>query len=363
MKKLNTIIVALGFLAGCGSAAAQDPGFSQFFSSPLNVNPALTAQINSKWRAISNYRNQWIGPNNPYSTGTISFDSKIFQNSIDNYVDEITRIGIGGMLLYDQTLAGAVKSSFASLNISGNVRLKEGNNTELNGFRIRHISKIKMDLAAEQRLGAGIGVSYGTRWVDFSKLTFENQFNGIGFDASLPSGESGLSNMKPFFSVNAGLLYSYINDGVNFDLGVSAYHINKPKQTVLDNDKEFLAPRYVAHTNYERMLSDQVVLNTSGIYQYQSGASYFSIGGALGYYLSTDETFPQLANVGLWYWSKNAIIPYIGYSYGNFQLGITYDITVSKLRETPQRMQTFELCLIIRGGNGDRTGVIPAPWK
>lgn len=363
MKKLKIVVVVSIFLAGAGRTVAQDPSFSQFFSSPLNVNPALTAQINSKWRAISNYRNQWIGPNNPYTTGTISFDSKIFQNTIDNYVDEITRIGIGGMMLYDQTLGGAVKSSFASFNISGNVRLKERNGVELNGFRIRHISKIKMDLAAEQRIGAGIGVSYGNRWLDMNKLTFENQFNGVGFDASLPSGETGLSNMKPFLSANAGLLYSYINDGVNFDFGVAAFHFNKPKQTVLSDDKAFLAPRYVIHSNYERELTDHVVLNTNGIYQYQSGASYFSVGGALGYYISVDENAPRMVNLGLWYWSKNAIIPYIGYSYGNFQLGITYDITISKLRDAPQRMQTFELCLIIRGGTGEKLGVIPAPWK
>ncbi|MBS1921399.1 MAG: PorP/SprF family type IX secretion system membrane protein [Bacteroidetes bacterium] len=363
MKKLKIILVAFSLISGPGKAKAQDPSFSQFFSSPLNVNPALTAQINSKWRAISNYRSQWIGPNKPFNTGTLSFDSKIFQNLSENYVDEITRVGIGGMMLYDQSLGGAVKSSFASLNISGNIRLKEGVSPDWDGRRIRHISKIRMDAGAEQRLGAGIGISYGNRRIDFSKLTFENQFNGIGFDASLPSGESGLSNMKPIISANAGLLYSYINDGVNFDFGVAVYHFNKPKQTVLDNDKEFLAPRYVIHSNYERVLTDQVVLNTNGIYQYQSGASYFSLGGALGYYLSNDENFPQVVNAGLWYWSKNAIIPYIGYSYGNFQLGITYDITISKLKEGPQRMQTFELCLVIRGGSSDQSGIIPAPWK
>lgn len=363
MKKLKISFVVLAILLWIGRAVAQDPSFSQFFSSPLNVNPALTAQINSKWRAISNYRSQWIGPNEPYTTGTISFDSKIFQNLADNYVDEITRVGIGGMMLYDQTLGGALKSSFASLNLSGNVRLKEGNGTEMNGFKIRHISKIRMDAAAEQRIGAGIGISYGNRRVDFTKITFENQFNGIGFDASLPSGESGLENMKPFVSANAGLLYSYINDGINFDFGVAAFHFNKPKQTVLNNDKEFLAPRYVVHTNYERSLTDQVVLNTNGIYQYQSGASYFSIGGAVGYYLSDDENFPQMVNAGLWYWSKNAIIPYLGYSYGDFQLGVTYDITTSKLSQASKRMQTFELCLIVRGGSSDKSGVIPAPWK
>jgi len=59
---------------------AQDPTFSQFFSSPLNINPALTANINSDWRAITNYRSQWMGATSPYVTGTISYDSKVLQN-------------------------------------------------------------------------------------------------------------------------------------------------------------------------------------------------------------------------------------------------------------------------------------------
>ena len=55
------------------TATAQDPSFSQFFSSPLNINPALTANINSEWRGISNFRHQWAGVGQPYNTGTAFF--------------------------------------------------------------------------------------------------------------------------------------------------------------------------------------------------------------------------------------------------------------------------------------------------
>jgi hypothetical protein len=49
MKKVILFIVLLIVMRAMN---AQDPSFSQFFSSPLNVNPALTARINSDWRAI-----------------------------------------------------------------------------------------------------------------------------------------------------------------------------------------------------------------------------------------------------------------------------------------------------------------------
>jgi hypothetical protein len=61
---------------------AQDPSFSQFFSSPLNDQSGIDGKINADWRAIANFRNQWIGPASPYITGTISYDAKMFQKKI-----------------------------------------------------------------------------------------------------------------------------------------------------------------------------------------------------------------------------------------------------------------------------------------
>lgn len=362
MKKVKTLFIATSVMGLITASEAQDPSFSQFFASPLNINPALTANINSKWRVITNYRNQWIGPANPYQTGTVSFDNKIFQNVAANYVDEITRVGIGGMFMYDQAMAGAVKSNYGSFNISGNIRLGSGNKRELNDRKIRHISKIKMDLEPEHRFGIGIGIIYGHRRVDYSKLDFEEQFTGNGFDTNLPTGEAALSNMKPYISSSAGLLYTYVGSTSHFDIGVAAFHLNKPKQSFLEDDKQYLAARYVAHANYETVLTDQLFLNTNGIYQYQSGASYFSVGGSLGFYLPTADK-EKIIQAGIWYWNQNAVIPYVGFTYGNFQAGMSYDLTISELSKAPRRAHTFELCLIFRGeGNPDK-GVIPAPWK
>src|SRR5258706_13524481 len=99
-----------------GSAKAQDPNFSQFFSSPLNINPALTGKIDADWRVISNFRDQWIGPSSPYVTGTISYDRKLFQNEVpmnSSRADEGNILGIGGMLMFDRAMSGIVKSSYA----------------------------------------------------------------------------------------------------------------------------------------------------------------------------------------------------------------------------------------------------------
>jgi len=342
MNKIKGIAMAVFSMVMMQPSYGQDPSFSQFFSSPLNINPALTAKINSDWRLISNFRDQWAGiSSSPYVTGTISYDSKIFQNKNPNYSDDNNYMGLGGMLMYDKAMSGAVKSTYASADLSYNIKLSEWGETK-------------------QRLGVGFGVTYGRRYVDFSRLTFEEQFAGNGFNTSLPTGEAALSNMKSYISVSAGFLYSISTEKINFDIGVAEFHLDRPKQTFLEDENQRLAPRRVAHANFETFLNEKVVLNTNAVYQFQSGATYFSVGGSLGYYLEDNDN--SLLNAGVWYWSNNAVIPYIGLVYGKFQFGLSYDITISKLSQATRRPHTLEVSIILRGMTKP-SGIIPCPWK
>jgi len=338
MKRIIYTIILCANLAGA-RAYGQDPSFSQFFSSPLNINPALTANINADWRMVMNLRDQWLGPASPYMTGTISYDSKIFQKKIPN-VPEDNIMGVGGMIMYDYAMNGIAKSTYASLNLSYNIKLSE--------------------TPATQRLGLGFGAIYGRKYVDFSRLNFQEQFTGFGFNTNLPTGEAALSNMKPYFSATAGILYSVTTEHSNFDLGVAAFHVNRPKQTFLKDTYQYLPIRKVVHANYERFLNERVVFNSNAVYQMQAQTSYFSVGGALGYYLG-DENASMITG-GLWYWSKNAIIPYIGLSFKDLQFGFTYDLTTSKLNQAQRKPNTWELSVVLRGIK-EPTGVIPCPWK
>ncbi len=336
MPKFMTLLLVLGLAAD--GAHGQDPSFSQFYSSPLNINPALTALINNDWRGIANIRVEWVTPANPYNTSTISFDSKILKDKIP----ENSIFGLGGMLMYDQAMAGVLKSTYASLDASYNIKIGEK--------------------SGDSRLGMGVGLTYGDKHIDFSQLTFQQQFTGTGFDTNLPTGETALTNIKPYVSVSAGLVYSFSTQWTNLDIGAAAYHLNKPKQTVVDDPNQFLAPRYVVHANYENYLTDKLILFGNGIYQTQAKASYFSVGGGAGYFVSNEGEEDLIVNFGLWYWSNNAVVPYLGMVYRNLQLGLSYDITISKLSSAAQRPQTFELSIVLRG-DGRPDGAIPSPWK
>src|SRR5512140_3855896 len=100
--KIQGCILIMLFSVIASKVHAQDPSFSQFFSSPLNVNPALTGNINGEWRAISNFRSQYAGPAYPYQTGTVSFDAKILPDRIP----EDHTFGLGTMFMYDKAMDG-----------------------------------------------------------------------------------------------------------------------------------------------------------------------------------------------------------------------------------------------------------------
>src|SRR5215213_6221041 len=80
-------------------ASAQDPNFSQFFASPLTLNPALTGKFDGDFRLAANYRNQWPTINNAFTTYTVSADASILKNRIS----EIDQFGVGIMGFRDQS--------------------------------------------------------------------------------------------------------------------------------------------------------------------------------------------------------------------------------------------------------------------
>ena len=71
MRKYFVFIFALMLT---GIAQAQDPHFSQFFASPLTLNPAFTGKFDGQWRLAANHRDQWPSIPKAYVTTSASLD-------------------------------------------------------------------------------------------------------------------------------------------------------------------------------------------------------------------------------------------------------------------------------------------------
>src|SRR5436853_6938673 len=102
MKKfLSTLVVSVALASVTN---AQDPHFSQFFASPLTLNPALTGKFDGTLRVAGNYRNQWPAFNNVYTTSTLSVDFSI----LNKVLPETDTWGVGIIALTDKAGGGVL---------------------------------------------------------------------------------------------------------------------------------------------------------------------------------------------------------------------------------------------------------------
>lgn len=315
---------------------AQDPHFSQFFMAPQFINPAQMGNFEGSWRIMGNFRQQWGLAETPFTTAVGAGEFKLF-----GLEEGTNTLAVGGAFMYDQSMFGAFKSNYAVANIGYHAQLGE-----------------------HSRLGIGFHGMYASRRIDFSALSFGEQFTSInGFDATALSGETNLVNPKPYLSFGTGLMYNYSNDVFEFGAGASVFHLNRPKQSFL-GDKDWIIPmRYVGHTHFNYNINESLVMNLNGIFQYQSKPSYFAVGGALGMDISGGYRSSMLF-AGGWFREGDSFYPYVGLMVNKVQVGFSYDITHSKQIYGPAIPQTFEMSFVIRGEPQDpEMKRISCPWK
>jgi type IX secretion system PorP/SprF family membrane protein len=302
-----------------GFVSAQDPHFTQFYSAPLSVNPAYTGVFEGKARVMSNYRQQWASAIDPFTTALVSADIKV----VDGKTETQNPFNIGFQVMNDKSMKGAFKSNFLTLTAS---------------------SHVPMDQEGYSSLGAGLTATYGDRRIDFMNKSFDEQFVSGGFDLNLPTGESALGQLESFVSVGAGLLYRYDNHetGDFFDIGLSAYNVNRPRQSVLADKNQFVPVRYSAQASYQKYLNESTLINIRGLYQHQAMVEYFLAGFSYAKLIGQNK---EMVGAGLWYRTGDALSPYLFLELNKMMIGFSYDITLSDFTKGPKPARSIELSL------------------
>lgn len=334
MKK--TACILLTFLCISFFLKAQDPHFSQFFSSPLTLNPALTGKFDGNLRVAGNYRNQWPAFNNVYTTSTLSLDFSVMKKNIP----EFDTWGVGILALTDKAGGGILTNNYVGISTSYHKALDE------DGYN---------------QIGAGFQATYGQKRLDSRNLKFEDMLTPFGFTGI--SQDIFLSeNLNiNYFDVNAGIIYSgSSSDRNNYYIGASVYHINKPKESFKGGNWS-ISPRATVNAGGYFPVSDLLTLHTSAIYQVQNKASETTLGGAIAANLNEDEVNPSTIYGGAWVRISDAIIPYIGLEFSGIRIGASYDINISELKSGSQSRGGMEISLIyIQRPSGAGKG-IPCP--
>jgi type IX secretion system PorP/SprF family membrane protein len=326
MFKIFKIII-LFLLFQAKSVLGQDMHFTQFYASPLYLNPAFTG-ANVCSRAILVYRNQWPEVKNAYQSYLLS---------IDHFISK-QRIGVGLQCGVDNAGSGALRTTIISPSFA-------------------YETKINRTVAV--RFGVQPGVTIKS--IRFDKLIFGDQISQGGSSGPTAATivETPTQN-KAFFDIGAGaLIYSS-----KLWAGASFFHINRPNESLFANENIYLPLKYSLHGGAKFNLNDgekdkdlkksiSVVMNYTG----QGKFDQIDLGVYYSQYVFTAGIWyrgiPGLKTYKPGYQNNDAISAVIGFQKDRLKIGYSYDLTISQLHNYTQGAHevtlSYELCTPKKG--------------
>lgn len=283
----------------------QDMHFTQFYASPLYLNPAFTG-ANVCSRATLVYRNQWPGVKTTYQT---------YLFSMDHYMDR-QHVGIGLQCAADNAGTGSLRTT-----------------------------DIKASLAYEVKLGKLVACRFGLqpgviiKSIQFDKLLFGDQIaRGGNAGASSVATVESPTQSRAFFDIGAGgLLYT-----PKYWIGASFFHLTKPNESLYNTEGSTLPIKYSVHGGGKFYInadekdpdlrkSVSVVTNYRGqgeFDQFDIGVYYTQHGINLGMWY---RGIPGLKAYKPGYRNDDAVAAVVGFQQPRFSIGYSYDITISLL--------------------------------
>lgn len=301
IRRFAKLLVLFSLMSYSMVSTGQDLVFSQYFKSPLLLNPGFAGI--SPYPYISlNYRNQWPSLDNAYTTYAASYNQ---------YFDR-AKSGLGVQLVQDNQADGILSTSKIGVTYAYN-----------------------LDFTSGYSLKLGIGVEFNQQRLQWDKLIFGDQIDLInGPDASRISTETRPSQLSTGYgNINTGFLF--FNE--QWYIGFAMFNLNKPTTSfgLAQNDSNRGIPlRYSLHTGYQIVLSDNkkygatffqptaLVTNQTGFWQANVGLTYGIDVFEAGLFLRTTET------------NRDAVIAMIGYNIGFVDVTYSYDINISELNNS-----------------------------
>lgn len=327
--KIAIVLVTMSFV---DSAKCQDIHFSQLTKTPLFFSPASAGASGADFRVSIHHRNQWASIGNPYTTYGLALDGKLKKKAWRN-----KHFGLG-MTLYNDK-AGDLNFNRLKGDLLMSFHQKVDNKSYLSG---------------------GLQVGFVQHQLDVSLGQWDNQYDGTGFNPSLPSGET--SAFSPFTSVDAGasVLWTYAtgastissDNGKFFQLGFSTYHLSKPKLTFFNVPKESYYMRFVFHGNGSFGINNSSwAVRPAFLYQRKGKEQELVVGTMFRYMFKEKSHFTGFVeqfdmSLGGYYrfWS-DAIIPTVYLNFANWGFGISYDVNLSQLNSASLYRGGIELSL------------------
>ena len=313
-------------LASAGSALAQDPVLSQFYAAPTLLNPALAGMTRAPSFHV-NHRSQ-----------NVAFAGSVpYQTYAAGYGQFVPRLnsGFGVSLLADDAGDGIVATYAATAYYAYQVRLSD-----------------------ERVLRLGLSAGLQQRRLDWDRLIFFDQLDpvtGARDESGVlnPTQETRPGDLSVLFpDFGAGVLYA----GPRVYGGVTVDHLTTPDDRIVNRGPDGFYRGYPLRVslhagaqlpldgdaaNPRAYVTPNVLYTHQGPHDQINLGAYAAVGPLLG---------------GLWFrhgfGNGDAVIGSVGVAWGMYQVGYSYDLTVSAL--APATAGSHEVSL--------RVNLEDAPW-
>jgi len=331
MRHRIPLIILLIILAQSLSIKAQDPVFSQFYNSPLYLNPALVGEEENLFVNFA-HRSQWRNLEYPYTTSQFSLIVPYFKDK--HIIPEGHTGGIGVSFYGDEAGQGANLKTYGG-NASFAYNLHLSNKTV-------------------NRITFAMQLGFINKNVDKDKLEWGEQYNPfIGFDNTVVPYELSQIQNKTFLDITAGTFWRYFANTETKKIqsvyaGFVAAHLNHPDESVIDGNENRLPLLYKLHGGMIFMLSERANISANFLSLQQDQVNQTNIGSFLSYKLPFD-TRGQMTNLvtraGIWYRVQDSVIANIDFLTNNLQFGFSYDWNVTSLRYNDRGTGSFEISM------------------
>lgn len=312
--KYSSLLILLQGI--CGVLHAQDIHFSQYNGSLLNLSPAFTGVFNGDFRAGAIYRSQWTAVPVSYSTFSMHGEARLKPK-------QFVRDNLGVGFLFNNDKAGDASYT-------------------MNQFFLKASYLKPLTDDSTLLISAGFNLGICSAFFDYSKMTFDEQFDGVNYSRSRSAGENFAFTRYNYADVNLGLGLAYRPfDKLQLNYAIGWHHLNRPLVSFQTNKESRLDMKLANYLQAVYELNPTLDIVGEMLYNRQGKYNEYIPHASMKYYFSRDKNLS--VSGGLMLRAKDAIVMRAGYTHKTLQSGIAYDINTSKFTAATNRRGGFEL--------------------
>ncbi len=327
--------------------SAQDKHFTQFYASPLTLNPALTGAYNGRFRAYGIYRDQWRGVlESPYVTFAAAVDVRWEMELDSRYKD-----GFAVGFLFFNDKVGGIDFSTNQVGLSG--AFHKG-----------------LDYDKKQFLSIGVQASLAQRNINYEDLTFDDQFNSI--DAfSMGTRENLPENNFSYADFAVGLNYTYSpSNQTSFFAGAALHHFLQPDVSfysdVEDAPESKLLMKVSGQFSAQFPINDRVQMIPRLLFAKQGPHLEFNTG--TNFRIKFNDFNNNALHLGSWVrpvtneedkFFMDALIVMAGFEMGSVLFGLSYDINLDDATNFQQGQNALEFSVTYLGNFEEESIMCP----